>query len=114
MFKAIGTLLASLFGGLFASLTKYFVAEKAFRIAAIAVMLALLAAIVLSLKSCSQGICSSAINSVASQYPTFAMGLGVAFNTTTYTAASSFILVWTACQLYIVKKRMFGVLESGK
>lgn len=109
---ALGSLLATLFGSMFGFLGKYFVGEKAFRIAGIAIMLGLVVALYAAFKSCATGICSASIINVASEYPTFAMGLGIAFNTTTYAAVSAFMTVWTGCQLYILKKRMFSVLES--
>ncbi len=110
---ALGRLLATLFGSLFGFLTKFFVVEKAFKIASAAILIGLVAALFAALKSCSQGICSTAINSTAVEFPAFAMGLGIVFNTTTYTAAALYITVWSACQLYVLKKKMMVMVSAG-
>lgn len=110
---ALGRLLATLFGSLFTFLTRFFVVEKAFKVASIAVLLGVIGTLYGALKSCSLGVCSTAINSVIVDFPSFGMGLGIVFNTVTYSAAALYITVWTACQLYVLKKKMMGMITQG-
>ncbi len=110
---ALGRLLATLFGSLFGFLTKFFVVEKAFKIASAVILLSLVALLFASLKSCAEGICAVAINATALEFPSFGMGLGVVFNTTTYTAAACYLTVWSACQLYVLKKKFAVMISAG-
>lgn len=110
----MGKIMTALFGSLFNFLAKYFSVQMAFNLASMTIMIALVVSLVASFRSCAQGVCSLAITNAATEFPSFAMGLGIAFNTTTYTAASCYMAVWSACQLYNFKKKMLGVLENGK
>lgn len=102
--------MAGLFTALFNIFGRFFVMEKAFKLAAMASMLLLATGLYLALKSCVDGVCGSAIGGISSSHPSFAVGLGAAFNSTTYAAASCYISVWTLCQMYIIKKRMIGMI----
>ena len=106
----LGTLMAGLFTALFNIFGRFFVMEKAFKLAAMASMLILATGLYLALKSCVEGVCGSAISGISSSHPSFAVGLGAAFNSTTFAAASCYISVWTLCQMYIIKKRMIGMI----
>lgn len=55
-------------------------------------------------QSCAQLYCGPAISAISSSHHGFAVGLGLAFNTTTYGLGSCYMTVWAACQLYIYKK----------
>lgn len=111
---AIGRLIATLFGSLFGFIVEFFVVDKGFKVVAVVAMVALLTGIVALFDSCTGGgACSAAFANAAARYPTFSMGLGIAFNTVTYGAASSYLLIWVACQLYVFKKRMTGLLLGG-
>lgn len=111
---ALGKFLATLFGGLFGFIAEKSSMEIGFKLLAVTSLTAVLTAIVMGFDSCSGGgICGQAFSAAADRFPTFSMGLGIAFNAVTYSAASSYVLVWTACQLYIFKKRMTSMLLSG-
>lgn len=110
---ALGRLVVTLFGSLFTFLARFFVVEKAFKISAGVVLVGLVGVLFGALKSCAEGICSTAINATAVEFPTFGMGLGVVFNTTTYTAAACYLTVWSACQLYVMKKRIVSMITAG-
>lgn len=106
----LGTLVAGLFTILFNVFGRFFVLEKAFKLAAMASMLALATALYLALNSCVTGVCGQAITGMSSSAPNFAVGLGIVFNSTTFAAASCYISVWTLCQMYIIKKRMITMV----
>jgi len=61
-------------------------------------------------QACAQYVCGPAINAMSSSHPSFAVGLGLAFNPTTYGLASCYMTVWAACQLYIYKKTILDKL----
>lgn len=105
----LGTLITGLFQILLGFFGRFLVLEKAFKLAMIGAMLVLAAGLYTAFRSCVDGICGSGIASMSSSHPTFAVGLGAAFNSTTYAAASCYISVWTVCQMYIIKKRMINL-----
>lgn len=106
----LGTLILGLFRGLLAVFGRFFVLEKAFKLAAIGSTLILATGLTLALKSCVNGVCGAAIGGISASHHNFAVGLGMAFNSTTYTAASCYVTVWMLCQLYVLKKRMIAML----
>jgi hypothetical protein len=61
-------------------------------------------------QACAQLVCGPAINAISSSHPSFAVGLSLAFNPTTYGLASCYTSVWAACQLYIYKKKLLGMI----
>lgn len=61
-------------------------------------------------QSCAQYVCGPAINSISSSHPAFAVGLSLAFNSTTYGLASCYMTVWAACQMYVYKKKIVDKL----
>lgn len=88
--------------------------EMAFKLLAVVSLTAVLTAIVMGFDSCTGGgVCATAFATAAERYPSFSVGLGIAFNAATYSAAASYVFVWCACQLYVFKKRMTGMLLSG-
>ncbi|MNR75993.1 hypothetical protein D3C72_66460 [compost metagenome] len=97
-------------GGLFTLLFKFFVRffsiEKAFRISGMLAMMALATGLYLAMKSCAEGVCGAAIQNISVSHPSFAVGLGLGFNSITYTSVACYISVWTLCQMYVIKKRM--------
>lgn len=110
----LGKLLVTLFTSLFGFFSSYVVADKGFKVAAIIVMVGLVTAIVAMFDSCAGGgACAAAFDAAATAYPTFSVGLGIGFNQVTYGAASGFVVIWAACQLYVFKKRMTGLLLGG-
>jgi hypothetical protein len=111
---AIGRLLATLFGSLFGFIVEFFVVDKGFKVAAIVVMVGLLTGIVAMFDSCTgDGICGTAFANAAQAFPNFSTGMSIAFNSVTFAAASQYLVVWAACQLYVFKKRMTGLLLGG-
>lgn len=74
------------------------------RIWAVATLTGFVALLWAAGQSCAQYVCGPAINSISSSHPMFAVGLSLAFNTTTYSLASCYMTVWAACQMYIYKK----------
>lgn len=76
-------------------------AQKIWAVATITGLVALLWA---AGQSCAQYICGPAIQGISTSHPAFAVGLSLAFNTTTYALASCYMTVWSACQLYVYKK----------
>lgn len=109
----LGSLLIGLCTLLFNVFGRFMVFEKAFRLAAVLSMLVLITALVLAMRSCVTGVCGAAISGMSVSSPNFAVGLGIAFNSITFTAASCYISVWTICQLYIIKKRMVSLVVGG-
>lgn len=111
---ALGRLLVTLFGAAFTFFAKYLGANLVWKTAAIAAMVGAMTGLVLLFKSCggATGFCGTAIISASTKHPTFGVGLGIVFNSTTYGFASCYILVWMGCQLYVFKKRMVSVLVS--
>lgn len=105
-------LISTLFGFFLAIFSRFVIAEKAARMAVIASYLLMLAALFASLATCLNGVCGNAIAGISMSHPNFAVGLGLAFNNTTLTAASCYMSVWLACQLYIAKKKVMTFLAG--
>lgn len=61
-------------------------------------------------QACAQYVCGPAITNISSSHPSFAIGLSLAFNPTTYGLASCYMTVWAACQLYVYKKTIVDKL----
>ena len=108
---AIGVLIQGLITLLFGLFGRFMVAEKAFNLAMMLIISAMAVVMVAAMNSCATGVCASAITSMSSTNRNFAVGLGIAFNSTTYAAASAYMLVWVGCQMYVFKKRMIGMLK---
>lgn len=109
-------LLAPIISWLFTALVtiflKFFTIQKAFRLAFAVVLIGLVTALFFSAKSCVTGVCGAAIASMSANHHYFAVGLGMAFNSTTGTAVSCYIGVWVSCQLYVVKKRFIELTTA--
>lgn len=70
-----------------------------------------LAGIMISLMfSCAKGVCSQGIAGMSASHPSFAVGLGIAFNSTTITAATCYVTVWLGCQLYVMQKKGLNLI----
>src|SRR5438105_3970493 len=108
----LGKLMAGLFTLLFSIFGRFFVMEKAFKLASIGAMLVLTTALWAAMTSCATGVCAGAISSISSSHHNFAVGLGIAFNSVTYSAASCYFTVWTLCQMYVIKKRMITMASQ--
>jgi len=102
---AIVTLLINIFG-------KFMVAEKAFRLSAVLVMLAFFAVVIAAMGSCARGVCAQGIAGISSSHPNFAVGLGIAFNSTTMAAASCYVSVWLCCQIYVFQKKGLNIVTK--
>ena len=109
--------LAPVIGWLFFAMveffSKFFTLQRAFRLAFAAIMIALLVSLAVTMKSCVTGVCGAAIGSLSASHGNFAVGLGMVFNSTTYTALSCYVTVWTGCQLYIIKKKWVELVTAG-
>lgn len=101
----IVTLLVRIFG-------RFMVAEKAFRVSAVLVMLTLVGILMTTFFSCARGACAQGISGISSSHPNFAVGLGIAFNGTTMAAASGYVSVWLACQLYVFQKKGLNMVTK--
>lgn len=106
--------MASLFGAAFSFFGRYFIIEKAARLAAWVVAFALMTGLISSMASCINGICASAINNMTVKHEYLAMGLGIAWNQVTLSAAGCYMSVWIVCQLYVIKKKAITMLIEGK
>lgn len=102
---SIVTLLINIFG-------KFMVAEKAFRLSAVLVFVALAGVLMTVMLSCARGVCSQGIAGMSTSHPNFAVGLGIAFNSTTLAAASCYVSVWLACQLYVFQKKGLNIVTK--
>lgn len=102
---SIVTLLINIFG-------KFMVAEKAFRVSAVLVMLTLFGILMTTMSSCARGVCAQGISGISTSHPNFAVGLGIAFNSTTMAAASCYVSVWLACQLYVFQKKGLNIVTK--
>lgn len=99
-----------LFGAAFSFFGRYFVAEKAARLAAWTVSFAAMVALITSAFSCIAGPCAANIAAMTAPHPALSMGLGIAWNQVTLTAASCYMTVWLGCQLYVMKKKAINVI----
>lgn len=106
----LGTLLVNLVTFLASIFGRFFVAEKAFRLAAVVTLLGLVTALYTSMMSCATGVCATAISGMSLSHKNFAVGLAMVFNSTTYSAVSCYVTVWTVCQIYVIKKRMTSLV----
>lgn len=108
------TLFATLLGGLFRLLFsiffRFFALEKAFQIASTVSMLLLAAALFAMLQNCANGVCAAGIASIGSAHPAIGVGLGIVWNVTTSSIISCYVLIWTFCQMYVIKKRMLTLM----
>ena len=107
----LGVLIQALMGILFNIFGRFMVAEKAFNLAMMLIVLAMAAAIIAAMNSCATGVCGQAISHMSDSHRNFAVGLGIVFNSTTYSAVSAYMLVWVGCQMYVVKKRAILMLK---
>lgn len=80
---------------------------RAWAVATLAVMVSVLWA---AGQGCAQYVCGPAIQAISTSHPSFSVGLSLGFNSTTYGLASCYMSVYTACQLYIYKKRTLDKL----
>jgi hypothetical protein len=101
----LGTLLVNMLAFLINIFAKYMVLEKAFRLSAVMLMLSLVGVMIALMSSCAKGVCASGISGMSSSHPSFAVGLGMVFNSTTLSAATCYVTVWLGCQLYVVQKK---------
>lgn len=101
----IVTMLVRIFG-------QFMVAEKAFRVSAVLMMLTLFGILMIAMSSCTRGVCAQGISGMSSSHPNFAVGLGIAFNGTTMAAASAYVSVWLACQLYVLQKKGLNMVTK--
>lgn len=107
-------LFAGLLGGLFKLLFfvafRFYALEKAFAIASTVSMLLLAAALFALLQNCATGVCAAGISAMSLSHSGFAVGLGIVWNVATSSIISCYVLIWTFCQMYIIKKRMLTLL----
>ena len=110
----LGAFLATLFSAAFSLFGRFFIAEKAARLAAWSVSFAAIAGLISLAFSCISGICANNIREgISGAHPSFAIGLGIAWNSVTLTAASCYMTVWVACQLYVIKKKAINIIIGG-
>jgi uncharacterized membrane protein len=109
----LGAFMSVLFSAAFSFFGRFFSAEKAARLAAWSVSFAAICALIASALSCVTGACAANISGISDSHPGFAMGLSIAWNSVTLTAASCYMTVWIGCQLYVIKKKAINVILGG-
>lgn len=109
----LATFLSTLFGAAFSFFARFFVLEKAAKLAGVTVAIALATALVASMRSCVDGVCATSISGISSSHPSFAVGLGVVVNKATLAAVGCYMSVWIVCQLYVIKKKAINMLAGG-
>lgn len=80
------------------------------RVWAVTTLTAMVAALWASGQACANFVCGPVIQSISTSHPNFAVGLSLAFNTTTYGLASCYMTCWATCQLYVYKKTILDKL----
>jgi hypothetical protein len=108
----LATFLASCFSAALSVFARFFVLEKAAKLAALVVVLGLVAVLMTAMRSCVDGVCATSISGMSSSHPGFAMGLGIAINSTTLAAVGCYMSVWIVCQLYVIKKKAINMLSG--
>jgi hypothetical protein len=109
----LGTLLVGMFDLVLAFFGRFMVLEKAAKLAAWTVALALIAGLFTSAMSCVNGACAASISGMSSSHQSFAMGLRIAINPTSLTAISCYMATWILCQLYVIKKKAINLVAGG-
>jgi hypothetical protein len=109
----LATFLASCFSVLLSVFARFFVLEKAAKLAALVVVLGLVAVLVTSMRSCVDGVCAASISGISSSHPSFGVGLGVVINPATLAAVGCYMSVWIVCQLYVIKKKAINMLAGS-
>lgn len=109
----LAAFLSALFSAALSVFSRFFILEKAAKLAAVTVTLALTAALVTSMRSCVDGVCAASISSMSSSHPSFGMGLGMVINSTTMAAVGCYMSVWIVCQLYVIKKKAINMLAGS-
>lgn len=108
----LGQLLVSIITFLMSVFGRFMLAEKAFRLSAVLIFVGLAAALLTTGLSCANGVCAQGISGMSSSHPSFAIGLGIAFNSTTMAAASCYSTVWLACQIYVINKKGINLVTK--
>ena len=106
----LGTLLINLLGVLINLFSRFLILEHAFRLSAVILMLALVIPLIALMSSCAKGVCSQGIAGMSASHPNFAVGLGIAFNSTTLSAATCYVMVWVGCLVYVVQKKGLNLI----
>lgn len=109
----LGVFLSGLFSAALSVFARFFVLEKAAKLAGVTVAVALAAALVTSMRSCIDGVCAASISNISSSNPNFSVGLGVIINPVTMSAVGCYMAVWIGCQLYVIKKKAINMLAGG-
>lgn len=107
----LGLLMTGIIRILLSVFGRFISAEKAFNLAAMVIILGLGVALLASMNSCVTGVCAAGIANISSSHQNFAVGLGLIFNSVTLAAVSGYMAIWIACQVYVMKKKMFEVLK---
>jgi len=109
-------LLASFLGLIFTAALKlfarFFILEKAARLAAWAVAISLMLALTTAMMSCVSGVCATSITNLSSISPAVGMGFSISFNAVTLSSVGCYISVWIICQLYVIKKKAINMIIS--
>lgn len=87
--------------------------EKAAKLAFWSVVLAMGIGLYTALSSCVTGTCAVAISSLGAIHAGVGMGLRIAFNPVTLSAASCYITVWIVCSLYVIKKKAINIFTGA-
>lgn len=109
----LATFLSSIFGAFLSIFARFFVMEKAAKLAAFSVALSLLLGIFTAMMSCLTGVCAQSIFNMGAVHAGIGMGLGIAFNAVTLSAVSCYMSVWVLCQLYVIKKKAINVITGA-
>lgn len=108
----LANLIVSIITFLVSFFSKFMLAEKAFRVSAVLLFMGLAGALMVTGLSCAHGVCAQGISGMSTSHPNFAVGLGIAFNGTTMAAASSYSMIWLACQIYVINKKGINLVTK--
>lgn len=108
--------LASFLGLMFSSALKlfarFFVLEKAAKLAFWTVTLSLIVGLFAAMVSGINSV-AGVISGVTTVHPAIAMGFGIAFNNATVSAVGAYMSVWIICQLYVIKKQAINMIAGS-
>jgi hypothetical protein len=107
----LGGLLVMIADFLIVQFARFFSLRTAWKLATITVVMGLIGALFAAGKACADSVCGPIISGISSSHPSFAVGLGLVFNSTVYAAVSCYITVWTLCQLYVWKRRIIDLFK---
>jgi len=108
-----GKFLTMMFGAALSLFARFFVMEKAAKLAAFSVALSIMLGLITAMMSCITGVCAQAISGLGAIHQGVAIGLGIAVNATTLSAISCYMTVWVLCSVYVMKKKAINAITGA-